>query len=788
MDVNPTLPVGYLLGEDYEIGRVLGAGGFGNTYLARDKALSRDVAIKEYFPRDIARRGEDYVVQVAHQRSERAYDWARQRFIQEAKLLAKFRHPNIVRVFRTLDANNTSYIVLDYVHGLELDAWLASLGGPPSQEEIDELLAPLVEALDIVHRAGVLHRDIKPANIVIREETGAPILIDFGASKYSMGEIAGTTMAIVSRGYSPYEAYAADSGSQGPWTDIYGLGATIYHVLANAVPPEATERLLNDSILPLKDRGLAGFREEFVEAIDWAMQVQPKARPQTMSEWQVALFRGADPRLMKWQRPAPAARAHEENPGAETAPGTPAAPITEAPPKFERRKRGRVLAAAAAGLVIVAGAAGYFIVGKDWFNKQAVGLASTAEPTVALEPVIAANKSDAQSGAGKAEPPVPPSATPAPAAENPAAPATAVPINRQTALIEPPPVQLGPAEVAKNTAPAASADAPRAIAEATLPEYEAKKFILSADSKLLAAAVAGNGAAIVIGEVGGALRQLSLASGEQTALTKLPAPVTAVDYIGNDTRLVAAAGGDGSLVVYDAQTKSSRTLGTAASDGGFVKALKYSALTGELIVVDTKFGASWLGRWAIGGGSGEPISTTSLGSGIARAAAISRDKDLAVIVTSDERIRAVHYASGSTTDSFDWVPAAADWTSTVALSPDATLLARGGQYPVVEVFDAGAKARKLAVELGDQAYVAALAFSADGQRLAIDYTTYPDVTPAHRVRVIDVADGRTVAEISRSERTDTWLSFLPARSEYWMASATHGDVNICTADNRCSSN
>jgi len=194
-----TLGPGSTLVGDYEIMRVLGSGGFGNTYLAMDRNLNREVAIKEFFPRDIAFREDQTTVSIKSPKFEDNFNWGLERFVQEAKLLAKFRHPNIVRVFRTFEANHTSYIVLDYVRGPNVETWLQRLKRRPTQQELDELVAPLTDALALLHEAKVLHRDIKPANICIREETGDPVLLDFGASKYSMSEMTGTTAAIVSR-------------------------------------------------------------------------------------------------------------------------------------------------------------------------------------------------------------------------------------------------------------------------------------------------------------------------------------------------------------------------------------------------------------------------------------------------------------------------------------------------------------------------------------------------------------------------------------------------------------
>ena len=229
MTIIDTLRPGSMLAGDYDIIRVLGSGGFGNTYLAMDQNLNREVAVKEFFPRDIAFREDQTTVSIKNPRFEDNFKWGLERFVQEAKLLAKFRHPNIVRVFRTFEANHTSYIVLDFIRGPNVEEWLRRLNRRPTQQELDELVAPLTDALALLHESGVLHRDIKPANICIREETGDPVLLDFGASKYSMSEMTGTTAAIVSRGYSPYEAYA---------TELQAAGRVDRHLWAwrNGVP------------------------------------------------------------------------------------------------------------------------------------------------------------------------------------------------------------------------------------------------------------------------------------------------------------------------------------------------------------------------------------------------------------------------------------------------------------------------------------------------------------------------------------------------------------------------
>ena len=174
------------LAGDYRIDRVLGAGGFGITYLADEIALNRLVTIKEYFPSDFAARTPGFDAAPRSEQCAGDYRWGLDRFIEEAQTLAKFSHPNIVRVYRYFRANNTGYMVLHFEEGQSLKAWLKSLGRAPRQKELDQIVAPLLDALDSIHRSDFLHRDIAPDNIIIRKD-GQPVLIDFGSAR---GEIA----------------------------------------------------------------------------------------------------------------------------------------------------------------------------------------------------------------------------------------------------------------------------------------------------------------------------------------------------------------------------------------------------------------------------------------------------------------------------------------------------------------------------------------------------------------------------------------------------------------------
>ncbi|MEL6872603.1 MAG: serine/threonine-protein kinase, partial [Pseudomonadota bacterium] len=211
-----------ILDGEYRIIAVLGSGGFGITYLAEEIKLApaRQVTIKEYFPAEFSVRGtHDAAVPVSTDCAT-DFHWGLARFIEEAQALARFDHPNINRVYRYFEANQTAYMVLQHEPGVSLRHWLKDLGRSPRQKELDAIVAPLLDALDTVHTADFLHRDIAPDNIIIRPDK-SPVLIDFGSARGEVANRSRVLSALVKPGYSPFEQYGETSERQGPWTDIY---------------------------------------------------------------------------------------------------------------------------------------------------------------------------------------------------------------------------------------------------------------------------------------------------------------------------------------------------------------------------------------------------------------------------------------------------------------------------------------------------------------------------------------------------------------------------------------
>lgn len=286
------LPVGTEL-EGYRVVALLGAGGFGITYKAVDLLLDRHVAIKEYLPSVLANRGADRktVKPFGRQEAEQ-FVWGLERFRTEAKTLVAFQHANIVPVHRYFESNGTGYLVMAFQDGKSLADVIDAVGSL-SEDELLTILRPLAAGLADVHAKGFLHRDIKPANIIIRRD-GTPVLIDFGAARQAVTRQSRGLTAIVTEGYAPYEQYETDS-HQGPWTDIYALGAVLYHCVTGRRPPEAPKRIAAqlrkqpDPMVPAGAAAGGNYSESLLAAIDQALTVEEAKRPQSVKEFMAAV-------------------------------------------------------------------------------------------------------------------------------------------------------------------------------------------------------------------------------------------------------------------------------------------------------------------------------------------------------------------------------------------------------------------------------------------------------------------------------------------------------------------
>ena len=279
--------------RDFEFHRVLGYGGFGITYLGWNLSLDIPVAIKEYLPADLATREQDLSVVPQTAQAAADFQWGLERFVDEARTLARFQHPNIVRVHQYFEAHSTAYIVMDYVEGETLAAHLERKG-TLQEAELKAILYPLLSALEVVHGADFLHRDIKPGNIVLRDSDSSPVLLDFGAARQAIGAKSRSVTSIVTPGYAPIEQYSS-RGRQGPWTDIYALGGVCYRALTGQGPDDATDRMRHDPLVPVAQQCAGRASQELLAAVDWALSVDEGDRPQSVGAWREAMEGQARP-------------------------------------------------------------------------------------------------------------------------------------------------------------------------------------------------------------------------------------------------------------------------------------------------------------------------------------------------------------------------------------------------------------------------------------------------------------------------------------------------------------
>jgi serine/threonine protein kinase len=282
MDRRQTLPKDTVLAGTYRIRKVIGSGGFGITYEAEDIKLSTAVAIKEYFPDEFGDRDAGMSVHPRSERHKKTFEWGRTSFLDEARTLARFEHPSIVHILCNFEANSTAYMVMRLERGQSFEQWLKGLGRMPTQAELDRIVAPLLDALEIMHASSFLHRDIAPDNIIVRPD-GTPVLLDFGAARSVVAKQNRVVTGIVKAGYSPHEQYSSDSRLQGPWSDLYALGGTLYRAVTGFPPEEATMRVDEDRMAPPTLAAKGNYRPTFLAAIDACLKVRHADRPQSVA-------------------------------------------------------------------------------------------------------------------------------------------------------------------------------------------------------------------------------------------------------------------------------------------------------------------------------------------------------------------------------------------------------------------------------------------------------------------------------------------------------------------------
>lgn len=269
--------------DNYVIERQLGGGGFSIAYLAKDLDSGQQVVLKEYMPRKLTYRGDDGLsVYSRTEETDITFARGRRLFFQEASALATIKHPNIVNVINFFRANGTVYIVMDYEKGISLQDYIKRHKGNLSEALIRTVFLPLLDGLRLLHNKGYLHLDIKPGNIFIRSG-GNPLLLDFGAVHQVMQSRQDQMAQVVTPGFSPIEQ-SNMSGYVGPWTDLYAIGATMRACIEGKSPPEATDRRGKDPMRPAIKAFRKAYSDSLLTTMDWAMEVDPLHRPQSVDE------------------------------------------------------------------------------------------------------------------------------------------------------------------------------------------------------------------------------------------------------------------------------------------------------------------------------------------------------------------------------------------------------------------------------------------------------------------------------------------------------------------------
>ncbi|HEX8605656.1 MAG TPA: protein kinase [Pseudoduganella sp.] len=275
------LPNGTRLG-DFEIVGLLGVGGFGIVYRAHDMALDRDVALKEYMPSSLASRSQANVHVNAARHAE-MFQAGLRSFINEARMLAHFDHPALVKVYQFWEANGTAYMVMPYYRGNTLKQALQANSAPPDEAWLRKMLAQLLDALELIHGQQCFHRDIAPDNILMLDDS-RPLLLDFGAARRAIEGMTQAFTVILKQGYAPIEQYAEVPGMhQGAWTDLYALASVVHYAIDGRSPVPAVARIINDPLVPLASRFAGRYSERFLAAIDQALAVKPEQRPQSVA-------------------------------------------------------------------------------------------------------------------------------------------------------------------------------------------------------------------------------------------------------------------------------------------------------------------------------------------------------------------------------------------------------------------------------------------------------------------------------------------------------------------------
>jgi hypothetical protein len=369
------LPVGTRLGE-FEITGLLGEGGFGIVYLAYDSSLERHVALKEYMPSAFASRTMTSEVRVKSERHLETFQAGLRSFVNEARMLAQFDHPSLIKVYRFWEANGTAYMIMPYYQGITLKQALRERTEPADEAWLKSLLAPLLDTLTLIHDQQCFHRDIAPDNIMMIDEA-QPVLLDFGAARRAISGMDQAFTVILKQGYAPIEQYAETPGmNQGPWTDLFALASVVHFAIDGKPPPPAVGRAMSDPYVPLAQRFAGRYSAEFLSAIDQALSVRPEDRPQSAAAMRTLLGLGHAGATM-YLPPASSVR-----------PPPPAkAPPPEAPLDNAGSSKGKIIGAAVAVALLAAAGIGYAVMNNGPSKATVATPAPRATPAVPVQQV-----------------------------------------------------------------------------------------------------------------------------------------------------------------------------------------------------------------------------------------------------------------------------------------------------------------------------------------------------------------------------------------------------------------
>jgi len=407
------LPVGSRLAE-FEITRVVGQGGFGVVYEAWDHTLERVVAIKEYLPTSLSTRQQDGTVVPLSERHRETFDLGMRSFINEARLLAQFDHPSLLKVYRFWQERGTTYMVMPFYRGDTLRQALVSIPAGVDEAWLIRIMDGVTQALAVMHGANCYHRDIAPDNIILLEGSGRPVVLDFGAARRVITDKTQAITVILKPGYAPIEQYAEmPDMSQGAWTDVYALAAVMHVAVCGRAPPPSVARLLSDSYVPLAGNEILRQRYSLrlLQAIDAGLGVRPESRPQSMAEFRAALDLEVGHSIAPAPRTAPPGSGARTNSNADLPTtigrgkaGPAPAPAPGASAGASGTNNGKTMAAIASVAVLAAAVGG----GWWWYQGRTAGAESDGGKQVA----VATPAPPPEPRVIQAPPPPPPPPTP----------------------------------------------------------------------------------------------------------------------------------------------------------------------------------------------------------------------------------------------------------------------------------------------------------------------------------------------------------------------------------------